>query len=148
MNRWSRRSLKNLSTCHEDIIFLFTHVLQVFDCSIICGYRNEEDQHKAFINKFSKVDWPDGKHNAWPSNAVDVCPYLPDIRIDGNNPKHLKYFYSFSGHVLGIAAEMFNQGSMAHRLRFGGDWDSDKNMDDQTFNDLYHYGLVGVINER
>ena len=144
MNRWSRRSLKNLSTCHEDLIFLFDNVLQEFDCSVICGHRNEEDQHKAFVTGFSKLDWPDGKHNSWPSDAVDASPYLSDIRIDGNNPKHLKYFYHFSGIVLGVASELYKQGAMAHRVRFGGDWDMDDNMDDQTLNDLYHYELIQI----
>ena len=144
MNRWSKRSLRNLTQCYEDIIFLFGEVMPFYDCSIICGHRNEEDQHKAFIGGFSQLDWPNGNHNAWPSDAADVCPYIPEVRIDGNNPKHLKYFYQFAGVVLGKADEFYKQGSMAHKIKWGGDWDMDKNMDDQKFNDLYHYELVGV----
>lgn len=133
-------------TCHEDLIYLFNEVLQIHDCSIVCGHRNEEDQHTAFTShpQRSKLDWPNGKHNKDPSIAVDVSPYIAEVGIDANNPDHLKYFYHFSGGVLFLAAELCKQGAMAHRIRWGGDWDSDKNMDDQTFNDLYHFELVGV----
>jgi len=74
--------------------------------------------------------------------AIDVSPYLPDVKIDGNNQKHLKYFYHFSGIVLGVAEMLLDSGEITHRVKWGGDWDMDDNMDDQKFNDLYHYELV------
>ena len=142
MNKWSRKSQKRLETCHPDLQRVFDVVLQIMDCSIECGYRGYEAQHRAFLDGFSKVDYPDGKHNGVPSDAADVKPYVPEVKIDGNNPKHLKYFYHFAGIVLGVAEMMYHDGEITHRLRWGGDWDMDDNMDDQTFNDLYHYELI------
>ena len=75
MNKWSKRSLDNLQTCDYRLQLLFNTVLQVHDCSIICGYRGEEEQNKAFAEGKSKLKYPNGKHNKNPSIAVDVLPY-------------------------------------------------------------------------
>ena len=68
------------------------------------------------------------KHNQEPSLAVDVAPWP----IDWNDSHR---FYHFAGFVLGIAA------ALNIRLRWGGDWDSDFDLRDQTFFDLPHFEL-------
>jgi peptidoglycan L-alanyl-D-glutamate endopeptidase CwlK len=35
-----------------------------------------------------------------------------------------------------------NDGKMTHDVRYGGDWDGDKDINDQTFNDTVHFELV------
>jgi hypothetical protein len=48
------------------------------DCSIICGFRNEVEQEKAFRAGKSKLHFPHSKHNVWLSRAVDVVPWPID----------------------------------------------------------------------
>ena len=142
MNSWSKTSHARLATCHEELIIIFDAVLQIHDCTILCGHRNKADQNAAFASGASQKQWPDGNHNKLPSMAVDAQPYIPDIKLDGNNARHLKYFYCFAGIVIATATMLYNYGEIKHLLRWGGDWDSDRNMDDQNFNDLYHFELI------
>ena len=57
---------------------LFNEVIKYFDCTLIQGHRGEEEQNKYFDEGKSKVRYPNGRHNARPSNAVDVVPYPID----------------------------------------------------------------------
>ncbi len=135
MPKFSQASFSKLSTCHIDLQVLFYEVIKSFDCTIIEGYRNEEDQENAFKEGFTQLHWPNGKHNRQPSMAVDVAPYP----IRWGNDKRL---YWFAGYVMGIAQKLKEEGKMTHVVRYGGDWDSDKNIDDQTFMDTVHFELV------
>ena len=45
------------------------------DCMIACGHRTDEEQNDAYERGFSKVQYPDSKHNSTPSMAVDVVPW-------------------------------------------------------------------------
>lgn len=129
MPRFSQRSLDRLETCHRDLQRLFKEVIKRFDCSILCGERGEEDQTRAFKDGLTKVEYPFSKHNQKPSLAVDVAPYP----IDWND---LNRFYFFGGYVKRVAEEL------GIEVRWGGDWDSDTMVLDQTFNDLPHWELV------
>jgi hypothetical protein len=53
--------------------------------------------------------------------------------------KDLCRWYYFGGYVLGTADQMWMQGEIDTRLRWGGDWDSDREINDQTFDDLAHF---------
>ena len=128
MPKFGRRSRTNLHTAHPDLQKLFNEVVKYFDCTVICGHRNEESQNKAFHEGFSKVKFPKGRHNAQPSKAVDVCPYPVDW-------KDLDRFRYFAGFVLGIASQM------DIKIRWGGDWDMDTFTKDNKFNDLPHFEL-------
>jgi peptidoglycan L-alanyl-D-glutamate endopeptidase CwlK len=41
----------------------------------LCGHRSKAEQDKAFADGFSKVQFPNSKHNSLPSMAVDVAPF-------------------------------------------------------------------------
>ena len=143
MNKFSANSLAQLSTCHEELQSLFNQVLQYRDCTITCGFRGEWDKNNAFRSGASKVRWPNGKHNTFPSMAVDAFPYMPELKkIDF---KDLTAIAAFAGRVLQLADELFEAGSMKHRLRWGGDWDGDGRSNDQTFMDLGHFELVDAV---
>lgn len=135
MPRFSQASLSKLSTCHIDLQVLFFEVIKSFDCTIIVGYRNEADQERAFSEGKTKLHWPDGKHNRLPSMAVDVAPYP----IDWNNSNRM---YWFAGYVMGIAQKLKDEGKITHAVRFGGDWNSDKDITDNKFQDLVHFELI------
>lgn len=139
MPEFSQTSLNRLNSCHPDLQLIFTAVIASGrDCSIICGHRSKIAQIEAFQAKLSKVEYPNSKHNAYPSMAVDVAPYFPG-GIDWHD---LGAFYLFAGYVQRMADELLASGQITHTLRYGGDWDGDKRTADQAFNDLPHFELI------
>ena len=134
MPKFSQESFSKLSTCHMELQTLFYEVIRSFDCTVLEGHRGEAEQEAAFEKGNTKLHYPNGKHNGQPSMAVDVAPYPVDW-------KNLKRFYWFAGYVLGIAERLKAEGKMTYSVRWGGDWDSDKDITDQTFNDLVHFEL-------
>ena len=128
MPRFGTKSRGRLSSCHPDLQKVFNQVIKEIDCSILCGQRGEKEQNKAFDEGRSKVRFPDGRHNANPSNAVDVAPYPLDW-------EDRERFHLFAGYVLGIAD------SMGIKLRWGGDWDRDWTVKDNKFDDLPHFEI-------
>ena len=135
MPKFSQESFSKLSTCHMELQTLFYEIIRYFDCSVLEGHRGQTDQDAAFERGNSKFKWPDGKHNGNPSMAVDVAPH--PIKW-----KNTKRFYWFGGFVMGVAERLKAEGKMTYSVRWGGDWDGDKNINDQTFNDLVHFELV------
>lgn len=136
MPEFSQTSLNRLHTCHEDLQLIFKRVVQRRDCTILQGHRTQDEQNQVFADNKSKVEWPNSKHNSFPSMAVDVAPYPIDWNDRGR-------FYMFAGYVQAIAEEMLATGLINHSLRYGGDWDSDTDTDDQKFHDLPHFELIG-----
>ncbi len=134
MPKFSPNSIKHLETCHADLQILFLQVVNDFDCSVVCGTRGKDDQDKAFNEGFSKVKYPNSRHNTLPSMAVDVIPYPTGYKDD----KTLRHF---AGYVLGVASEMKRQGLIEHNVKSGVDWDNDHDLHDQTFVDLPHFFL-------
>lgn len=135
MPRFSKNSLKHLESCHPDLQMLFLQVVYNFDCTIIGGHRGQEEQDRVFNEGFSKVEWPNSKHNESPSMAVDVTPYP----IDWQDTERMSYF---AGYVMGLAAEMKRQGLIEHHIRSGIDWDRDTMTNDQEWSDLPHFELA------
>ena len=138
MAQYSRRSKDYLATCHLDIQILFKAVIEDgYDHTVICGYREEEAQTAAYESGASKVQWPNGKHNKFPSEAIDVIPY--NRGIDWTDELAIA---AFAGKVLATANRLYKEHQMHHRVRWGGDWDMDGKTKDQRFNDLVHFELV------
>jgi len=108
---------------------VFNEVIKYFDCKIIEGHRGEALQHLYFTQGKSKLDWPNGEHNKIPSRAVDVMPYP----INWYDSDRMCYF---AGFVMAIAL------GMGIKMRWGKDWDGDKDLNDQTFKDGPHYELI------
>ena len=147
MPDFSQKSINNLTTCDRDLQELFFHVITSYDCTIIEGYRPESKQKELYDSGKSKV--LHSKHNESPSLAVDVGPYIqgrgipwpqtPDWSNEAERNKYVKdlaQFYHFAGWVEGTARWLGLQ------IRWGGDWDRDHNLSDQSFNDLVHYELL------
>jgi len=121
------KSRANLSTCDPILQAVFNAVDQFIPLRVIEGHRSPERQKQLFEEGRSKVLV--GKHNTNPSEGADVAP-LPV------NWKDTDRFYYFAGFVIGMAS------SMGYKLRWGGDWDRDHELNDQTFMDLVHYEVV------
>tara|TARA_E500000331_G_C17227762_1_gene701143 strand:+ start:1353 stop:1745 length:393 start_codon:yes stop_codon:yes gene_type:complete len=129
MPRFGKRSNVNLASCDERLQKVFNKVIQHVDCSVLEGHRGEERQNKLQEEGKSKVRYPDGRHNASPSNAVDVAPYP----IDWDDRER---FHLFAGFVLGVAS------GMGYTLRWGGDWNMNFEVDDNKFDDFPHFEIV------
>lgn len=135
MPLFSPSSSLKLSTCHQDLQRLFYEVIKHIDCSILEGHRGEEEQNKAFDQGFSKLKYPNGNHNAMPSNAVDVM----EDPIDYHNEKRI---YWFAGYVQSVAQQLKEQGKMTHSIRWGGNWENTSTMDSEKFFDGAHFELI------
>lgn len=134
MNNYSNLSRTRLDECHSDLRTIFETVLPMFDHAIMCGFRNEKDQNKAFKEGHTKLPFPQSKHNLQPAMAVDAAPYPIDYQ-------DVKRFYHFAGYVRATAQILFNTKQISHLVRWGGDWDKDTDIKDNVFNDLPHYEL-------
>lgn len=126
MPKFSSRSKHELQSCCLDLQELFKEVVKHYDCTIIQGYRGAEEQARYFASGKSTLEYPNSKHNKRPSRAVDVAPY-PINWTDKNR------FYHFAGYVQAVAD------TMGLKIRWGGDWDGDKDFSDQSFDDLVHF---------
>ena len=133
--KFSQNSLNKLFTCHMDLQLLAREVIKYIDCSVITGHRNARDQEAAYIFHKSQLRWPNSKHNKEPSLAFDLTPYP----LDWNDSKK---FYYFGGFVMAIAARLYKDNVISHKIRWGGDWDMDHDVNDQNFNDLVHFELI------
>jgi len=131
MPKFGTTSQERLYSCHSDLIRLFEAVVVRFDCTVLEGHRGKEKQDNYYKGGKSKVQWPDGKHNSYPSEAVDVVPYPVDWQ-------DRERFHYFGGFVLGMAT------AMGIKIRWGGDWDMDTQVKDNKFDDLPHFELKEV----
>ena len=125
MSIFGKVSTANLATCHPDLQRLANEVIKHFDHSITCGHRNKKDQDKAVAEGNSKVEWPNGKHNKIPSEAIDVAPYP----LNWNDAEA---FTLLAGVYLGVAA------MLGIKIRIGADWDGDFNTLEHSFKDRPH----------
>jgi peptidoglycan L-alanyl-D-glutamate endopeptidase CwlK len=137
MNNFSDISKQRLITCHKDLRILFAHVIQEYDCTIICGHRDREDQDKAFAEGKSKLKYPNSKHNKIPSEAVDAAPYEVN-HIDWSKMQMI----AFAFYVKGVADRLYRTGVIDHRIRLGADWNENNDIDDEIFLDAPHFELI------
>ena len=126
MPSFGKKSQERLNTCDPRLVELFEIVVEDFDCSVLEGYREKEAQNRAFDEGKSKLRFPEGNHNKYPSLAVDVAPYP----IDWEDRDRFHYF---AGFVKGVASQL------GLDIRWGGDWDSDTQTKDNNFDDLPHF---------
>ena len=129
MPGFSDKSISKLATCDPRLQRVFHEVVRTFDCTILEGHRDKERQNRMVDEGKSQVRWPDGKHNTVPSMAIDVTPY--PVVWDDRERQTL-----FAGFVLATAK------AMDIDLRWGGDWDRDTEVRDNTFDDLVHFEIV------
>lgn len=154
MATYGNSSQSKLNTCHPDLIVLFQEVIKYFDNTIVYGIRTPEEQFELFKqgrflnslgvwavwDKSKVVTYCDGinkksNHNYTPSKAVDSIPYPIDWK-DTNR------MYYFAGFVKATALQLHQEGKIFHFIRWGGDWDNDTEVKDETFMDLAHYEIV------
>ena len=154
MNRYSASSRSKLNTCDPLIIQVMEAVLPHQDHTIVEGARTLARQEELVRTGKSKT--MNSRHVVKVpgdlSRAVDVMPYpftwefegaLWKAGQDGDREEYRRILHwiqrwaRFAGFVEGTAR------AMGIRLRWGGDWDGDLELGDQTFDDWPHFELIG-----
>lgn len=136
----SQKSLDQLITCHPTLQGLLREMIKHRDFTVVEGYRGEALQNKYYDEGKSKVRFPNGKHNKYPSKAVDIYPYPIDQSMlnpkEGEHKRAKEMWIEWGSWVVGFAA------GYGVKLRWGFDWDMDHDLGDQTFYDGPHFELV------
>jgi peptidoglycan L-alanyl-D-glutamate endopeptidase CwlK len=126
MPHFSSTSKRRLATCHPDLQYIMNKLIEIYDVTIVCGHRPEDEQNKAYDEGKSQLRWPQSKHNSNPSLAVDVGPYSSELHnIDWENENAFHYM---AGLIIGIAD------ASGINLKWGGHW--------KSFKDMPHFELA------
>ena len=129
MPSFSTTSKQKLNTCDQALQTLMNEAIKFVDFAVIWGWRDPEEQHKAFLAGNSKLDSGKGSlHETYPSRAVDIAPSPIDW-------KDRDRFILLAGIILGIANRMNIP------IRWGGDWNGNFSIKDERFQDLGHFEL-------
>ena len=164
-DHYGARSLTRLKTTHPLLQRLMRRVGEHFPNTVLEGMRDIEAQRKNVARGVSKT--MNSKHLI--GEAVDCAPdplswprakrlmrriegvtegLTPDQKTEmmylvTTYTKEVSRWYYFGGFVLGTAEEL------GIGVRWGGDWDSDRKLTDQSFDDLPHFELLArVISEQ
>ncbi len=129
MRAWGPKSQRVYSSLCEELQQACDYILhEIADVSLIKGHRTEAEQN-ALYPAFTKVKWPNSKHNSYPSMAVDLQPF-PLPQDEQELREQLTY----------IAGRIVEWGKhVGIDIRWGGDWDQDGDVTDNGFDDLYHF---------
>ena len=130
MFKFGTRSRRRLGTVDKSLQLLMNVAIRrgIFDLSVLEGLRTKERQQFLVATGASKT--LNSKHLT--GHAVDIGIWKAG-RVDY---KDKKAYYVLAGQIYLLAAEL------GIKARWGGNWDSDQDMNDQSFNDLVHWELV------
>ena len=133
MYKFGSSSERQIATLHPDLQKVLREAIKYFDFTVLEGYRNEADQNAAYAKGFSKVRYPNGKHNKKPSLAVDCAPHPIDW---SSNQKAIERFLLMHGVFMVVAQQL------GVKLRHGIDWNMNGDTRDEGgFRDYPHIEL-------
>lgn len=161
-HNYSQRSIDRLEDAHPDLQRLFLRVGPRFANTILETKRSSAQQARNVQKGVSKT--MDSRHLDEPrANAVDAAPdplewptlakvraRIRELLADAPTSEvsidelleaideyalDLARWYYFGGYVCGVASEL------GIPVRWGGDWNGNRKVDDQTFHDLPHFEL-------
>ena len=122
MPKFGKRSLRRLKGVDAKLVNALNELIKIMDVTIIEGVRSKERQEELLEKGATKVKY--SRHMS--GKAVDLAPYP----IDWDDRERFHYMGGMLiGHQLGL------------KLRWGGDWDSDGEIKDNSFDDLVHIEL-------
>ena len=125
MPHFGKRSKQRLKGVNIVLVHILNKLVEIMDVTIIEGKRTQERQNELVAKGASKTKY--SKHIE--GRAVDVAPYPIDWEDRAR-------FHYMGGMLRGIAHEM------GVKIRWGGDWDSDGEIADNSFDDLVHVELI------
>lgn len=132
MFKFGQRSNKCLNTCVNDLQLVAREAIKrtpFFDWGVHVGHRSVAEQQKLYAKGRTEtgpiVTHIDGvnrksKHNYWPSKAFDFHIYVPG-RPDLTWNEDMVVFVA--GIIMGTAQDLYNQGKIKSKLRWGGNFD-------------------------
>ncbi len=133
---FSESSEKKLKDLDPRLVMVMRKALGygILDFKIVETHRSVEEQQEAFRQGRSQIDGihKKGKHNFYPSLAVDIAPCPVDYT---RKPE----FYYLAGLIMAAAKEL------GFHIRHGGDWNEDGKLiwqKNDTFDDLPHFELM------
>ena len=126
MPRFGKRSKERLRGVDRRLVSVLNELIKIMDVTIIEGLRSEQRQEKLLKEGSTKTKF--SKHIT--GKAVDLAPYP----IDWNDRDRFHYM---GGMIRGIAKQLNVP------VRWGGDWDSDGETKDNSFDDLVHVEIRG-----
>jgi len=121
MPKFGKRSKERLKGVNSKLVNVLNQLIKIMDVAIIEGVRSAERQEELLKKGATKVKY--SKHME--GKAVDLAPYP----IDWN---HRERFHYMGGMIRGIGKQL------GVNVRWGGDWDSDGEIKDNSFDDLVH----------
>lgn len=125
MPRFGKRSKDRLKGVNPKLVNILNELIKIMDVTIIEGLRSEERQKELLAQGKSKTKY--SKHLE--GKAVDLAPYP----IDWEDRERFHYM---GGMLRGIAKQL------NINVRWGGDWDNDGEIKDNSFDDLVHIELL------
>ena len=143
MFSFGTRSRAILDTCHTDLIRLGEEAIKDSKVDFACtdGYRTAETQARKVAEGLTKVAF--SKHQHSPSLAVHFEPWpilYPEAGLAAmENTKRYARYYMLAGYIMIVAERL------GIPIRWGGDWDGDHDIMDQTFDDLAHFELADRV---
>jgi peptidoglycan L-alanyl-D-glutamate endopeptidase CwlK len=166
-HHYGPESLAKLERAHPDLRKVMLRVGPRFPSTILEAARSVEQQRRNVEKGVSKT--MDSKHILGErrdlSDAVDAAPdplRWPQVKklmarieevagklgsesktellaLVGEAVKEHGRWYYHGGYVSGVADEMYERGEISVPLRWGGDWNGNRQVDDQSFDDLPHH---------
>ena len=126
MFRFGKKSKQRLKGVDAKLVNVLNELIKIMDVTIIEGLRTQERQNELVANGASKTKY--SKHIQ--GKAVDLAPYP----IDWEDRERFHYM---GGMIRGIAQQLNVP------VRWGGDWDGDVEIKDNSFDDLVHIEIKG-----
>ena len=131
--KWSQRSGKVYAELDARLQVVMRRLRDEYmDVSLVSGHRGEAEQNSLFTQKKSKLEYPNSKHNAYPSLAVDFMVYP----WPGREAKQ----WASLAYAAACAIQIGKEEGV--HIRWGGDWNQNHDLTDQTFDDLFHLEIV------
>ena len=132
LHKFCAKRLERLQGVHPALQDLCLYLLYYHDITVVRGRGTEEEQRalveKGLSKTMNSLHLPQADGYA---HAVDIAPFP----IDWDNTKR---FYMIYGMAEVLATKVFPENAY---LRWGGNWDCDEDLDDQTFMDLVHFEI-------
>jgi len=121
MYKFGKKSKERLKGVDPKLVKVLNELIKIMDVTIIEGVRSKERQEQLLAQGKTKTKY--SKHIT--GKAVDLAPYPI-------NWEDREMFHYMGGMLRGIGQ------SMGLKIRWGGDWDSDGDINDNKFDDLVH----------